>query len=73
MAIKYEVGSNQRIVKPLEGKMILDVGCGNGYYSLRMQGDGAKSVIGIDPSMLFMMQFKAIMHFMQSVPVFYCL
>ncbi|MDB2544641.1 tRNA 5-methoxyuridine(34)/uridine 5-oxyacetic acid(34) synthase CmoB [Woeseiaceae bacterium] len=54
----------------MQGKMILDVGCGNGYYSLRMQGDGAKSVIGIDPSMLFMMQFKAIMHFMQSVPVF---
>ena len=53
----------------LEGKMILDVGCGNGYYSLRMHGDGAKVVIGIDPSMLFMMQFKAITHFMQSVPV----
>ncbi|MFQ3334568.1 MAG: tRNA (mo5U34)-methyltransferase [Woeseiaceae bacterium] len=60
----------KEMVKPLEGKMILDVGCGNGYYSLRMLGDGAKSVIGIDPSMLFMMQFKAITHFMRSVPVF---
>lgn len=60
----------KEVVEPLEGKMILDVGCGNGYYSLRMKGDGAKLVIGVDPSILFMMQFNAISHFMQSVPVF---
>ena len=60
----------KKVIDPLEGKIVLDVGCGNGYYSLRMNGDGAKLVIGIDPSMLFMMQFNAITHFMQSIPVF---
>lgn len=58
------------LIDSLEGKTILDVGCGNGYYSLRMLGDGAKLVVGIDPSLLFMKQFEAITHFMKSIPVF---
>jgi len=53
----------QRIVNeiaPLRSRNILDVGCGNGYSMLRMLGEGAKSVIGIDPTVLFNMQFKAL-------------
>ena len=50
-------------IKPLQGKTILDVGCGNGYHSWRMLGMGAELVIGIDPSPLFVMQFQAIKHF----------
>ena len=60
----------KNMTSPLNNKTILDVGCGNGYYSLRMIGDGAKLVIGIDPSILFMMQFKAIMNFMGDIPVY---
>ena len=45
------------------------MGCGNGYYSLRMIGDGAEFVLGIDPSPLFMKQFEAISHFMESEAV----
>lgn len=57
------------IIGPLNNKRVLDVGCGNGYYSLRMIGDGADFVLGIDPSPLFMKQFEAISHFMEPEAV----
>jgi tRNA (mo5U34)-methyltransferase len=41
----------------LKDKTILDVGCGNGYYMLRMLGDGAKNVIGVDPTLVFLAQY----------------
>ena len=44
----------------LQNKKVLDVGCGNGYYMLRMLGAGAKTVIGVDPALLFLAQFTAI-------------
>lgn len=43
----------------LEGQRILDVGCGNGYFGLRMLGAGAGLVVGIDPTMVFVMQWLA--------------
>ena len=58
------------IISPLDDKTVLDVGCGNGYYSFRMIGEGAKLVIGIDPSDLFMMQFRAISHFINPIQVY---
>ena len=53
----------------LAGRLVLDVGCGNGYYALRMAGAGAARVIGIDPSARFVMQFEALRHYAGSVPV----
>ena len=47
-------------IKPLKDKLVLDVGCGNGYYCWRMLGKKAKYVVGIDPSLLFYSQFRAI-------------
>ncbi|MDW3095318.1 MAG: tRNA 5-methoxyuridine(34)/uridine 5-oxyacetic acid(34) synthase CmoB [Gammaproteobacteria bacterium] len=47
----------QSYLPSLEGKTILDVGCGNGYYMLRMLGDGAKNVIGVDPTLVFLAQY----------------
>ena len=44
----------------LQYKNVLDIGCGNGYYGWRMLGAGAASVTGIDPMLLFVMQFRAI-------------
>jgi len=58
------------LIKPLAGKTILDVGCGNGYHSWRMKGMGADLVIGIDPSALFVMQFQAVKHFIGDENVF---
>ncbi len=51
---------------PLQNRLILDVGCGNGYHCLRMLGEGAARVIGIDPSPRFVIQFLCIKHFLQS-------
>ena len=47
-------------ISPLAGRNVLDVGCGNGYYILRMLDAGARHVIGIDPTILFVVQFEAI-------------
>lgn len=48
---------------PLQDRLILDVGCGNGYHCWRMLGEGASRVIGIDPSCKFVHQFYAMKHF----------
>lgn len=45
---------------PLENRLVLDVGCGNGYHGWRMLGAGARRVIGIDPSPRFVVQFEMI-------------
>lgn len=50
----------------LKGKTILDVGCANGYFGWRMLAAGAKSVIGIDPGLLFIIQFLLIKHYAQQ-------
>jgi len=53
-------------VAPLEGRRVLDVGCGNGYHCWRMLGAGAAEVIGIDPTPLFVLQFKAVQYYLQQ-------
>jgi tRNA (mo5U34)-methyltransferase len=45
-------------LSPLKDRVILDIGCGNGYYLLRMLGQGAARVIGIDPTPRFVVQFE---------------
>lgn len=50
----------QNAISPLAGRNVLDVGCGNGYYAFRMRGRGAARVIGVEPSLLFVMQFLAV-------------
>ncbi len=57
-------------LSPLKNRAVLDIGCGNGYHCWRMYGAGARLVIGIDPSWLFMMQFQAIKHFVGPKPVY---
>ncbi|WP_428633975.1 tRNA 5-methoxyuridine(34)/uridine 5-oxyacetic acid(34) synthase CmoB [Sedimenticola sp.] len=51
-------------ISPLQGRSVLDIGCGNGYHCWRMAGAGADLVIGIDPTQLFLAQFLAIRHFL---------
>lgn len=47
-------------IAPLDNRLVLDVGCGNGYHGWRMLGDGADLVVGVDPLMLNVMQFHLI-------------
>jgi tRNA (mo5U34)-methyltransferase len=53
----------------LEGRRVLDVGCGSGYHLWRMFGAGAAEVIGIDPGLLFLCQFLAVKRYQPSAPV----
>jgi len=53
----------------LSNKYVLDIGCGSGYHLWRMRGAGAKFVVGIDPTQLFLMQFNAVQHFIQDKTV----
>ena len=55
-------------ITPLTDRLVLDVGCGNGYHGWRMLGAGASRVIGIDPTMLFIYQFLVLRHFLSDLP-----
>lgn len=57
-------------IAPLTGRHVLDVGSGNGYYALEMRKAGAASVVGVDPTLLFAMQFLAINVFEQDDSIF---
>lgn len=48
---------------------VLDIGCGNGYYTWRMWKAGAKSVIGIDGSLLLNYQFAVCKHYLRQSPI----
>ena len=56
-------------ISPLAGRRVLDVGCGNGYYALRMHGAGAGLVIGVDPTLLHLAQFAAVSRYLPPLPV----
>lgn len=53
----------------LRGKSVLDVGSGNGYYGWRMLGAGSERVIGIDPTIGYVMQYAAMRHFIGEQPM----
>lgn len=55
-------------LKPLDGRSVLDVGCGNGYHLWRMLGEGASRVVGVDPMILSFAQFLAVKYFAGSHP-----
>lgn len=57
-------------LQPLHQRRILDVGCGNGYHAWRMLADDPELVLGIDPSVLFNMQFQAVQHYAQDPRIF---
>ncbi|TAN65548.1 MAG: tRNA 5-methoxyuridine(34)/uridine 5-oxyacetic acid(34) synthase CmoB [Methylobacter sp.] len=57
-------------ISPLEHRLVLDVGCGNGYHCWRMLGAGAKTVVGIDPMMLNVMQFQLIRKLHGEAPIY---
>jgi tRNA (mo5U34)-methyltransferase len=57
-------------ITPLEGRAVLDIGCGSGYHCWRMCDEGARLTIGIEPYLLSVMQFCAISHFITPQPIF---
>jgi len=55
-----------KYIKPLTSKRVLDVGAGNGYFTLRMAMEGAERALGIEPFLLFNYQFRAIKSMIES-------
>ncbi len=54
----------------LEGRRILDVGCNNGYFLLRMLGAKAQFALGVEPAWLSHWQFAAMTGAMMAeIPV----
>jgi len=64
--LKWERLKNH--IRPLSGKRVLDVGCGNGYYMLQLLGAGAVQVTGIEPNILYILQFESLLHFTSKRP-----
>ena len=58
-------------ISNLAGRKVLDVGCGSGYHCWRMYGEGANYVLGIDPSILYWMQFRLCKYYIGEFPVFF--
>ncbi len=56
-------------ISPLKGRTVLDIGCGNGYHCWRMLGAGAKAVLGIDPMLLYAMQFQLFHSYLPLEPI----
>ena len=55
-------------ISPLQGKSVLDVGSGNGYFTYLMAMAGAKIAVGIEPFLLFNYQFSAIRSLINNPP-----
>ncbi len=58
-------------ITPLPGRRLIDVGCGNGYYLFRALGAGAKLVVGVDPTRLFLWQFELLRRALGDAPAFF--
>ncbi|MEB8433633.1 tRNA 5-methoxyuridine(34)/uridine 5-oxyacetic acid(34) synthase CmoB [Cocleimonas sp. KMM 6892] len=59
----------QSHLTPLKNRRVLDVGCGNGYHMWRMLADGAKLVVGADPSQFFLVQFHTLKKYVGEKPI----
>lgn len=61
-----------RLVKditPLSGRKVLDIGCGSGYHCWRMRAAAADFVLGIDPTMVFVMQYFVMQRYIEDYHV----
>lgn len=47
-------------LSPLNDRMVLDIGSGNGFYGWHMVKAGARQVLGVDPFLLFVLQWALI-------------
>jgi tRNA (mo5U34)-methyltransferase len=55
----------------LENKVLLDIGCNNGYFMFEMDKQNPQAVLGIDPVVYCEAQFKFLQYFNQSPRLFF--
>ena len=60
----------EHYISPLKNRLVLDVGCGNGYHCWRMLGEEARMVVGVDPLLLNVIQFHVIRQLIGEMPVY---
>ncbi len=53
-------------ISDLAGRRVLDVGCGNGYYALRMAARQPALVLGLDPYLLYYLQFRVLRRYLPA-------
>jgi tRNA (mo5U34)-methyltransferase len=49
---------------PLKNRKVLDIGCGNGYHCWRMLEESPSLVLGIEPSVLYNLQFQVVQKYL---------
>jgi len=57
-------------IRPLEGKRILDIGCGNGYYMFRMGAQKPQLILGIEPYLLSFFQWLLLERYARETRMF---
>lgn len=55
-------------IQPLDNRTVLDVGSGNGYFTIMMALSGARIALGLDPFLLYNFQFQAIRCLINNPP-----
>ena len=53
----------------LKGKLVADVGCNNGYYLYRICAEGARHVIGFDPTLKYWLQYQLLAAHAPPLPI----
>ncbi|MBW6512912.1 MAG: tRNA 5-methoxyuridine(34)/uridine 5-oxyacetic acid(34) synthase CmoB [Desulfuromonadaceae bacterium] len=53
-------------IQSLGGRTVLDIGCGNSYHGWRMRGEGAELVLGIDPTLVSVLQFQVMQRYLND-------
>ncbi|VAW12214.1 tRNA (mo5U34)-methyltransferase, partial [hydrothermal vent metagenome] len=56
-------------IASLDERCVLDVGCGSGYHCWRAKGAGSKLVVGVDPTLVYVMQFYALQKYVNDPSV----
>ncbi|MDH5517903.1 MAG: tRNA 5-methoxyuridine(34)/uridine 5-oxyacetic acid(34) synthase CmoB [Gammaproteobacteria bacterium] len=57
----------EKHLSPLNGRKVLDVGCGNGYHLWRMAAHDPELLIGVDPGLKYVYQFEIMRRYISKV------
>ena len=67
-SLKWQRIENQ--IAPLAGRRVLDIGCSNGYYLLRMAAQKPQIALGVEPYLTFYFQFLLLQHYARVPGIF---
>jgi tRNA (mo5U34)-methyltransferase len=56
----------KEVIRPLNGKKVLDIGCNSGYYLFRMCAQNPEIVVGVDPFSLYFAQYQVVKNILEQ-------